>query len=287
MQVSLAQSCPSRFGVIVIFFLTVALYYLVGFLGTLAVALGMWPFPVLSKWVILICELILPAPAYLYLRHRGYNPRLLFRLNPVSGRIAALSVALGFALFVIAHEIDRLIAIVLPFPEELQSGLLTVLGANNWQEWIVVILAVVVFAGIFEEMLFRGFVQKSFEQRHEALHAILITTFLFAAIHGLLWWFVQIFILSVFLGWMAWKSESIIPGAIVHAINNLFAVLLINLEVEPQWLFWQSAESTLGEGHVHPFYLLSAIAVICFGFRLFNRFCEEETEIPTLLNTPI
>jgi hypothetical protein len=32
---------------------------------------------------------------------------------------------------------------------------------------------------------------------------------------------------------------------------------------------------------------LAAMAVIYWGFRWFNRLCEEEKEIPTLLNTPI
>lgn len=274
------QNYPSRRAVILIFTFTVFLYVLAGFLGDFA----------LGKWQLLIGEFILPLPAYLYLRFYRYDVRLVFRLNPVSGRIAGLSVALGLASFLVVNEIDQLINLLFnlisPFPEDLQARLATVLAANNWLEWIVVILGSVVFAGIFEEMLFRGFVQNSFEQHHEAMPAILLTAFLFAAIHGLLWWFVQIFILSVFLGWMAWKSESIIPGVIVHAINNFFAVLITNLQVEPKWLFWE-IKSVLGEGHVHPLFLLAAIAVIYYGLRLFNRFCEEEIELPTLFNTPI
>jgi membrane protease YdiL (CAAX protease family) len=282
MQDSLAQNYPARRGVTLVFTFTVVLYVSVGFF--MAAFLGNL---VPGKWQLLIGEFTLPLPAYLYLRRHGYDIRLIFRLNPVSGRIAALSVVLGLALFLIAHEIDHLIDILLPFPEEFKSGLLVVLTANNWQEWIIVMLAAVIFPGIFEEILFRGFVQSTFEHYHKALPAILITASIFAAIHGLLWWVVQIFFLGVFLGWMAWKSESIVPGAIVHAMNNLFAVLAINIHVELEWLFLRDQQSRPGEGHIHPLFLLIAVAVILFGFRLFNRFCEEETEIPTLLNTPV
>jgi hypothetical protein len=93
--------------------------------------------------------------------------------------------------------------------------------------------------------------------------------------------------LGVFLGWLAWKSESIVPAAIVHAINNFLYLLLANLKTAPSWLIWQENASTSGAGHVNPFFLLAAAGVIYFGFRLFNRFCEEEIEIPTFFNTPV
>jgi hypothetical protein len=172
-------------------------------------------------------------------------------------------------------------------PERLQSQLEMLLMAQHWHDWIVIILATVVIAGVFEEILFRGFVQIAFEQHHKITTAIFIAAALFAVNHAIPWWFVQIFILGACLGWMAWRSDSIIPGAIVHGINNFFAVLLVNFKTEPQWLFWQSAKSSLGEGHVHPMFLLAAAGILYFGFQSFNRFCEEETEIPTFLNTPV
>ncbi|MDZ7345112.1 MAG: CPBP family intramembrane metalloprotease [candidate division KSB1 bacterium] len=282
MQQMLAPRYPSRLSVIIVLFLiTGPLYVIAGFMSHFA----------LGKWPVLIGELILPLPAYLYLRFSGYDIRLIFRLNPVSWRLILLGVVLGLALHLVVYELDRLLNMlweaVWPFPEHLQSELETMLRPHSWDEWIVVILASVIVAGIFEEMLFRGFVQSTFEQYHTIAIAIVITASIFAATHGLLWWFVQIFVLGTFLGWMAWKSESIIPGAIVHAMNNLFAVLFINFKTEPEWLFWHSAAPVLGEGHVHPLYLLVAIAVIYYGFRLFNRLCEEEMQIPTLFNTPI
>ncbi len=265
-----------------IFTLTVLLYVFIGyvmarFFGSLAPAL----------WQLIIAGLILPLPAYIYLRHYDYDIRAIFRLNMVSKRVAALSVALGLASFLIAHEIDRLIAIVLPLPEDYKDRMFEALAARNWLEWILAILAVVILPGVFEEMVLRGFVQNTFEQYHKVFPAIAITAAIFAAMHGLLSQIVQIFLLGVFLGWMAWKSESIIPAAIVHATNNLLSLLLVNLKAALQWLFWPGVTSVAGAGHVHPFFLLVAGGVIYFGFQLFNRFCEEEIEIPTFFNTPV
>ncbi|MDZ7290127.1 MAG: CPBP family intramembrane metalloprotease [candidate division KSB1 bacterium] len=282
LEASPQTNYPSRLGVIVVLFLiTGPLYVVAGFLGNF----------VIGKWPVLIGELILPLPAYLYLRLYRYHVRQVFRLNPVSGRIVGLSVVLGMALHVIVYEIDHLLNsvwnVIWPFPEHLESQLEKLLAAQHWLDWVIVLLASVVVAGVFEEMLFRGFVQNTFEQYHDAPIAIAITAAIFAATHGLLWWFVQIFLLGAVLGWMAWRSESIIPGAIVHGMHNLFAVLLTNFKAAPPWLYWQQVKPVLGEGHVQPVFLLAAGVVIYFGLRLFNRFCEEEKVIPTLLNTPL
>lgn len=263
-----------------IFILTVLLYVSIGYLmarlfGRLAPAF----------WELLIAGLVLPLPAYVYLRQHNYDTRAIFRLNLVSNRIVALSVALGLASFLLANEIDRLIAIILPLPEEYKERMYAALIAQNWLDWILAILAVVILPSVFEEMVLRGFVQNTFEQYHKVLPAIAITAAIFAAMHGLLSQIVQIFLLGVFLGWLAWKSESIIPAAIVHAINNLLYLLLANLKTAPSWLIWQGNAS--GDGHVNPYFLLAAGGVIYFGFRLFNRFCEEEIEIPTFFNTPV
>lgn len=282
MQLPQIQKYPSRKGVMVIFILTVLLYVSIGyFMARLFGRLAP------TFWELLIAGLVLPLPAYVYLRHYDYDIRAIFRLNLVSNRIIALSVALGLASFLLAHEIDRLIAIVLPLPEEYKERMFAALTAPHWWDWILAILAVVVLPGIFEEMVLRGFVQNTFEQYHKVLPAIAITAAIFAAMHGLLSQIVQIFLLGVFLGWLAWKSESIIPAAIVHAINNLFSLLLVNMKTAPSWLIWQGNVSASGEWHVNPYFLLAAAGVIYFGFRLFNRFCEEEIEIPTFFNTPV
>ena len=235
----------------------------------------------LAKWPLLIGELTLVLPAFLYLKLRRFSIRKVFRLSPVSWRVTATSVMLGFAITIVAIELDNLVNLVMPFPEQWEELLREALFARNLHDWIVILLASVFFAGTFEEMLFRGFVQNAFEQRHDALFAIFATAILFGFVHLTPWWFLQLIFISMFLGVMAWRSDSIIPSAIVHAQNNLIAVLLVNLaenQLDPI-LNWN--------GHVHPIVLAFAAAVLYFGMKLFFRFCEEDAEIPTFLNTPV
>ncbi len=235
----------------------------------------------LTKWPLLFGELSLLVPAYLYLRHKKLSPRTVFRLNPVSWRVVGVTVAVGLAITVLAFEVDRLVSVLLPFPEQWEAILQRTLQANSTLDWIIMLLAAVLFAGVFEEMLFRGFVQNAFEERHQPAYAIFITAILFGAVHLNPWWFVQFIFIAFFLGVLAWKSDSIIPGAIVHAQNNLTALLLNNLT--------QDANNPLMQwhGHVHPLLLLAAVLVLVAGLRLFFRYCEEEIQIPTFLNTPL
>jgi len=234
----------------------------------------------LGKWPLLIGELTLLLPAFLYLRRYKYDYRRVFRLNPVSGRVVSLTVLLGFAIAVLTMELDRLVNFVLPFPEQWETALNEALRADSFQDWVIILLAAVVFAGLFEEMLFRGFVQNTFEQRHQPLAAIFITAVLFGAIHLNPWWFVQFIFIAMFLGLLAWKSDSVVPSVVVHAQNNLIAVLMSNIADDPnsvleRWSGWK-----------HVLLLMVTAVTLYYGFKLFFRFCEEDTEIPTLLNTP-
>jgi len=168
---------------------------------------------------------------------------------------------------------------LLPFPEELAAVLKQLLIASSFFDWLIILLGAVLLAGLFEEMLFRGFVQTSLEQYGDVTRAILWTALLFAAFHVNPWWLAQIVLLGVILGVMAWKSDSIIPGAIVHAINNAISVVLINVgEDKIEVIEWH--------GHIHPLLLLAALAALVFSLRLFYQYCDEESEIPTLINTP-
>lgn len=281
---------PSRLSVLlVIFAVTAPLYGIVGFLGKAAA----------SKWAILLGELLMLLPAYLFLHFKQFNMRKIFRLHPVSRRLVILSFGLAVAIYLVFYELDRLLlnlwqtvwqimppAFSLLAPENMQAQLEQTLVAHTALDWVLILLAPVLIAGVFEEVLFRGFVQTAFEPHHKIFTALAITAAIFALNHAAPWWLAQIFLLGLVLGWLAWQCDSIIPGAIVHSLNNFFAVLLINFKNETDWLFWEKAKPWLGESHLHPVVWLGAGAALYFGLKLFHRYCEEETEIATFFNSP-
>lgn len=151
-----------------------------------------------TKWPLLLGGLAL-LPAYVYMRRRRLDYRVIFRLRLVSGRVVGVSVMIGFAVTVLAIEVDRLVNLLLPFPEHMETMLQRTLNVNGVGEWVAMLLSAVVFVGIFEEMLFRGFVQNAFEQRHQPAFAIFITAILFGAVHLNPWWFLQFIFIAFIL----------------------------------------------------------------------------------------
>jgi membrane protease YdiL (CAAX protease family) len=91
--------------------------------------------------------------------------------------------------------------------------------------WIVVVESAA-SAAICEEIGFRGFMQQPIEQRHGAPIAILISSFLFMALHLSKAWASPgmvpiVFGAGVLLGLLAWSAASLIPGIIGHFVMDV------------------------------------------------------------------
>ena len=77
-------------------------------------------------------------------------------------------------------------------------------------------------------------------------------------------WFAQIYILGILLGFLAWKTNSIIPPLILHCLNNLIA-LVLSFTANNETSFY------LYKGHVSPWILLLAIIIVYTGFKEINK----------------
>ena len=263
-----ASANPSLRGVLTVLLLSSIPILLTGFLRTLTVA----------KWPILVGALVLLVPALLYLRRKHCNLQAVFRLNTISGRVMAVTLVLGLAITAIVLAFDATINQILPFPKILRLQMREALLVEGAFDWFILILGGVILVGTFEEMLFRGMVQTTLEIRHSPLPAIALTAVLFGAVHLDPWRFLQFIVLGFFLGILAWKSKSIIPSAIVHAQNNLIAVIISNTS-ESSELSW------LANTNDRLMVLAVAIVLAVIGFHLYFRFCDQDEVFPTLLNT--
>ncbi|MCP4213906.1 MAG: CPBP family intramembrane metalloprotease [bacterium] len=86
------------------------------------------------------------------------------------------------------------------------------------------ILIMVVAAPLLEEFIFRGVVLDGFLKRYSRDKAILLSSLLFGLAHLNPWQFIMAFALGLLSGWFYWKTRSIIPSILMHAIANSFAV---------------------------------------------------------------
>ncbi|MGB7343830.1 MAG: CPBP family intramembrane glutamic endopeptidase [Pirellulaceae bacterium] len=85
---------------------------------------------------------------------------------------------------------------------------------------IVFIIAIGVLPGFGEELFFRGFLQRRFLQRLRPTAAIGITSVIFGLAHVTPHGIVLATIIGVWLGIIAYRTNSIWPGAFIHAFIN-------------------------------------------------------------------
>lgn len=235
---------------------------LIFFAGFLTIILG------LKKSQFLLIEGLTILPALIFVIKGEFSLHHTFRLKTINMKIVITSVVIGFALSVLADEADRLVAMIFPMPDAFMDILKETMKISSTGELIIIVLSAVVFAGICEELLFRGFLQKSLERSFDTTKAIMLTSLIFAIIHMNPWWTIQIILLAVFLGVMAWKSDSIFPSIIAHSINNGLALIFANTEeANIGWYFTGN--------HVNPLIIFAAILTIFFGFQQFYRYCDE------------
>lgn len=249
---------PELKHVFLIVLVTLCLTFGIGLLGAVIGA----------KTELFLLEGLLIVPALVFTWKNHYSLPQIFRLRPINLKIAGMSVIIGIAFAIVSDEIDRIIQLFFPIPEILKNAIEASLKIGSASDFIIIVFSAVFLAGIVEEMLFRGFVQTSFENHFDITKAVMSTSLVFAVVHFNPWWSIQVLIFGVILGVMAWKSDSIIPSVIVHFINNAMALIFTNMPSESlSWYFYKN--------HVSIPILIAAMLTTIYGFRLFYHFCDD------------
>ena len=167
-------------------------------------------------------------------------------------------------LIILSDEVDRIIQLFIPTPEYVLD-LNYLLKPDSFLGAILLFIAVVILAPLGEEIVFRGFLQQILEKHwKDVTRAILFTSLIFSLIHMNPYWFVQIYFLGVILGFLAWKTKSIIAPLILHSLNNSMALLLSSLDLQQNNFY-------IWNGHVAPWILIFACFSVFFGFKQINQ----------------
>jgi len=99
----------------------------------------------------------------------------------------------------------------------------------NWKI-IIPIISVAIFPPIYEELLYRGFLQKNLEQRISPKSAIIITSFIFSIVHVNITATISLFLIALYLGYIAYRTDSMRLLVFGHGLNNLISILLMNYQ---------------------------------------------------------
>jgi membrane protease YdiL (CAAX protease family) len=212
----------------------------------------------LTRWVLVLGPIPYLIFPIIYIKIRKYHAGAIFRFRAVPVEVLFMSMLLGLALSVVGDELDRLIQIVLPMPQSLIEQL-QFMRAETYSDWVVLLLGVVLLTAFAEEISFRGFLQVSLERKGDPTRAVLLTSLTWTMIHMNPWWAIQIFLMGVVIGFLAWRTNSIIPVIIVHGMNNLLSLIFYNIGDQLNWYL-------IGD-HVSVYILIPAAAVVVWSIR--------------------
>ncbi len=98
--------------------------------------------------------------------------------------------------------------------------------ADNFVEMLLVIITISIIPAICEETMFRGYIQRSFGFKFKPHIAALITALFFALYHFNPYGLIPLAIIGFYLGFAAYRSESLVIPIVLHFLNNFFAVML-------------------------------------------------------------
>jgi membrane protease YdiL (CAAX protease family) len=100
------------------------------------------------------------------------------------------------------------------------------MSAQNIPEMLLVVVTISVIPAVCEEIMFRGYIQRSFEFKLKPYLAVLITAIFFALYHFNPYGIIPLAVLGFYFGFAAYKSQSLIIPITLHFLNNFFAVML-------------------------------------------------------------
>jgi membrane protease YdiL (CAAX protease family) len=171
---------------------------------------------VLAIQIAMLLVALVPAA----LRGRGWRERIGW-VAPVGGLGAAAAAAAGLA----AIDLTTLGVILSTgagegqIPERLQAlHAVRRVVPTGW--WLALLGAGALLAPLAEESLFRGFLQRGLLRAWPPFLALGLTAVVFALVHGSALQLVTILPGAVWLGWVAWRSGSVVPSILAHGVGN-------------------------------------------------------------------
>jgi ABC-2 type transport system permease protein/sodium transport system permease protein len=134
---------------------------------------------------------------------------------------------------------------------------------------LLLVASVALAPAICEEWFFRGYLLGAIRQRTSGWSAILLTALMFALFHVfssvvLAVRFLPSLSLGIVLGWVCWRTRSVLPGIVLHAVHNGLLVLMGRYQDKLKELGFGIEETQ----HVPLWLLAGSIAVVAVGVAL-------------------
>lgn len=163
-------------------------------------------------------------PFILCARGVDVQPRHFFNRPKLSVGMIVVYGVTGLGVSMLASIFIKIVAGLLRL---FRIGMLTPKFTIHWNSPVAavsMILAAVIVAPFAEEFVIRGVLLTVF-RRFGNLFAIVASSLVWALLHGNFMQGVPVFFMGLFFGFIAVKSESILPTIALHVLNNLLSVM--------------------------------------------------------------
>lgn len=188
----------------------------------------------------------------------------------IAGVIAFLGAAvLGVSAWPFAHELflfNELIGLGGIDPAKLES-VKAMLDAWRNLSPLVILVTLAITPAVCEEFYFRGYLMGALQKSTRPAAAIVISALLFGAFHVIATSalsterFLPSTFMGLILGWLCYRTQSVLPGILLHATHNGLLLMVAYYQDELQSRGWGVAEQT----HLPRGWLLCAAGGMCVG----------------------
>lgn len=190
---------------------------------------------------------------------QGYSIKINF--NRVQLWLIPVVIICTLALIILIEQASNWI----PMPKSVQK-----MFEDAFTGDVFSIINLTIAAPILEEILCRGVILNGLLKNYSPNKAILISAIFFGAMHLNPWQAIPAFFGGLFIGWVYYKTRTVIPGMIIHATINTMAVI---------FMFVLHIKNSLLSVWGLPYYLIAcviSIVVFAAGCIIINK------KIPTI-----
>lgn len=155
----------------------------------------------------------------------GYNSKRLFPFGFPRLRFILVLIVFTAAADVLMDYLTYASELVFPPSDDYIKTLERLIRIDGPMSCVIKLFVLCIVPGICEEIFFRGYIQTSIEAKWGRIVAILIASFLFALLHGNIWYFHLYFLLGLIMGWLYIISGTLVIPIVFHILNNTWTVM--------------------------------------------------------------
>ncbi|MEQ9378499.1 MAG: type II CAAX endopeptidase family protein [Imperialibacter sp.] len=152
----------------------------------------------------------------IYVAKKRIKTQGLWELKWKHGKVPFMTVVVGLIMTLALSVLIDPITELIPMPESIKKMFEALMQPN-----IFSFITIVIMAPLLEEAFFRGVVLEGFLRNYSPWKAIIWSSMIFGAAHMNPWQTISASLIGVLIGWIYVKTNSLIPGIILHFFNNL------------------------------------------------------------------